>query len=371
MTRGQPSEAEPHHRQWLHAMEAETTVPSDAMQIGRVYADHAARNGGLWAHVGYPALRRQTHQSYGTISGSITWLIDHGWLRLRPGRDGEPWRTGQRADYDLTIGRPGKARRRPGKSAGQADPDPNRYATRSGSDDGNRYAPRSGSAEPDRYASRSATATRGVAEPLRATYRERPTSDDVSLPRRGNLHAALAAVVPDVTERETELIREMIASRPGVRSPTAVLRAEIRDGNGPGLVATVRPRAAGTAPPDDPRPAAIAFRDLCPRCSRPGHGADDCPDREPPPSPAGPDLLPATAEPCAAGERCLLGEPAPIDEVTGYHVRCGRAATLARELATRAPAPAPSGVNLAAEQLAESRAAREAAEQTQPEAVAS
>lgn len=163
MTRSQLSEPEPYHRQWLHAMEAEMTVPSDAMQIGRVYADHAARNSGLWAGVTYTALRRQTHLSYGTISGSITWLVDHGWLRLRPGRDGEPWRTGQRADYDLIIGCPGEKRtrpRRPGESGSQTDPDPDRYVMRSGSDDGNRYASRSGSPDPDRYAYRSANVLR-------------------------------------------------------------------------------------------------------------------------------------------------------------------------------------------------------------------
>jgi hypothetical protein len=171
----------------------------------------------------------------------------------------------------------------------------------------------------------------------------------------------LAAVVPDVTERETELVIEMLGARPAVQSGSAVLPREIKDGNGPALVAEVRRRATGQ------RPAGI--RDMCPRCSRTGHDAASCPDREPPPEPsASPALLADAVEPCLAGERCHR-PPAPIDPTTGYHARCGALASARASLAGRVTVPA-AGAVLAAEQLAESRALREAAERAGSEAVA-
>jgi hypothetical protein len=96
-----------------------------------------------------------------------------------------------------------------------------------------------------------------------------PSHQDLSSAPRG-LHAELAAVVPNVTQRETELILEMIAARTGVRSATAVLRAEIRDGNGAALVAQVRRSTKGSLshPP---------ARSLCGRCGNGVHPADLCP----------------------------------------------------------------------------------------------
>jgi hypothetical protein len=103
MTR-QPDKDEPYHRQWLHAAEREMTVPSDPMQIFRVYADYGASRAGRAVPISYPELRRQTHMSYGRISAAITWGVEHGWLSLAPGKDGKEPANGQRKSYDLLIG---------------------------------------------------------------------------------------------------------------------------------------------------------------------------------------------------------------------------------------------------------------------------
>lgn len=98
------------------------------------------------------------------------------------------------------------------------------------------------------------------------------STSSTSLSARGeSLHEALAAVVPDVTERETDRVREMIARRPGVRSAAAVMRAEIRDGTGPALVAQIRGHPAAST-----HPAVTGYRDLCGRCGTPGHDRADC-----------------------------------------------------------------------------------------------
>ena len=46
--------------------------------------------------------------------------------------------------------------------------------------------------------------------------------------------------MPDVTERETALVKQLIGRRKGVVSAAAVMRAEIEAGNGPDLVKQVR-----------------------------------------------------------------------------------------------------------------------------------
>lgn len=113
---------------------------------------------------------------------------------------------------------------------------------------------------------------------IRSTEDEVPT-DEIPLSRapRGP-RAALAAVVPDVTERETELVLEVIRGRSLVQSASAVLRREIADGNGPALVAAVRqpPTAApGSAPTLTP----ARYAEMCTWCSRPGHDRGACPER--------------------------------------------------------------------------------------------
>jgi len=97
--------------------------------------------------------------------------------------------------------------------------------------------------------------------------------DGVPLSLPGSLHAALAATVPDVTERETDLVRERIGQRQGVRSPGAVMRREIADGNGPALVAEIRGTGSGSTPSG-------RYRDLCGWCSKTGHDLATCPDRQ-------------------------------------------------------------------------------------------
>ena len=71
-------------------------------------------------------------------------------------------------------------------------------------------------------------------------YKKTQSEDSLSRRPGAPLHALLAAQVPDVTARETQTILEMIAQRPGVRSPGAVLRREIDDGAAAALVAQVR-----------------------------------------------------------------------------------------------------------------------------------
>jgi hypothetical protein len=86
---------------------------------------------------------------------------------------------------------------------------------------------------------------------------ETETESSLSVVAPSGPRTDLLAAVPDATERETNLVLALIASRPGVRSAPAVLRREIADGNGPSLVAEVR---------DDTRPA--------PAHGRPQHCGD-------------------------------------------------------------------------------------------------
>jgi hypothetical protein len=270
-----PDEPKPYHRQWLHAMEAESTIPGTVMQVARIYADYAASRGGRSAGVSYPVLIRQTHRSRDALVEAHEWMTTHGWLRLRLGKDGEPWRDGQRKSYDLTIGQGGEKR----KPVQQ----PERSEARKQSGSRNGPAPKhsgqqNGSSETDPSGQQNATVPAVRTEPVRSPERERLTSDNVSLPRRGGLLAALAAVVPDVTEREFELVRDMIGGRRGVQSATAVLRTEIRDGNGPALVAQVRRQSvASVQVPAGGSPSDVAARALCGRCGGSGHPKDLCP----------------------------------------------------------------------------------------------
>jgi hypothetical protein len=111
---------------------------------------------------------------------------------------------------------------------------------------------------------------------VRPTFLKDQVQDLSPVPR--GLYALLAAVVPDVTEREIELVRDMIGARRGVQSAAAVLRAEIRDGNGPSLVAQVRRHSAASAPmPSGGSPSDVSARALCGRCGAAGHPKERCP----------------------------------------------------------------------------------------------
>lgn len=232
---------EPPHRQWLHALEDEPTVPGTAMQLARIFADYAARSG-TTAVVSYTSLIRQTHRTREAISDAIKWLTGHGWLIRRSRLDG------QKAVYDLAAGHAGEKPKpksyRKTSSLGEPVGSANRSAQQTAP--GARDLPsgtRSGlPSEPvgsaNRSAQRTATSSLSEPEPVGSANYIRPRLD-TSLSPRG-LHAALAAVVPDVTERETDQIRQLIGRRPGVRSVAAVMRTEIESGYGPELVAQVR-----------------------------------------------------------------------------------------------------------------------------------
>jgi len=274
VTSQQPDE-QPYHRQWLHAMEAESTIPGTVMQVARIYADYAASRGGRSAAVSYPVLIRQTHRSRDALVEAHEWMTTHGWLRVRLGKDGEQWRGGQRKFYDLTIGQGGE-KRKPVRQ-------PERSEARNQSGSRNGFASKhsgqqNGSPEADHSGQQNATVPVGRTQPFRPPERERLTSRTSLSPGRGSLHELLATVVPDVTERETELILEKFAADPGVRSAAAILRTEIRDGKGPALVDQIRrPSAAADRRPQRGSPSDVAARALCGRCGAPGHPKDRCP----------------------------------------------------------------------------------------------
>jgi hypothetical protein len=330
----QHQDEEPHHRQWLHAMEAESTIPGTVMQVARIYADYAASRGGHSASVSYPVLIRQTHRSRDALAEAHEWMTAHGWLRLQPGKDGTPWREGQRKTYDLTFGRSGekrKAVRPPERSGGQKQSGEQTGSGPKRSDD------RNGSAEADQSDQQTATSPVAGTEPVRSPDRERLTSGTSSLSSPVGLHAALAAVVPNVTEREAEAVVQVLKDR-GAKSPGAVLRTEIRDGTAGALVTEARRRLTLSLLRGDPRPAAVQFRDLCPRCSRLRHDPAPCPISEPAARP----VAVIGGQPCHAGARCQQPQ-SPTDQDTGYHAQCALIAGARASMAARTVAQAKDG----------------------------
>jgi hypothetical protein len=340
VTGRQPASDEPesYHRQWLHTLEDEATVPSREMQLARVYADYAPASGGRATRVSTQTMRRHTHMSTDAISAGNKWLVKHGWLVPH----GE---NGQRKTYDLTFGC-GGAKRKPIRQ-------PERSADRNRSDSRNGQGPdrsdgRNGRRIADRSDSRNGTVPTAGSEPFRQPEREQKTEGTERSLSGGRLHRALAAVVPDVTERETHLIREKIGRRPGVRSDVAVMLSEIEAGKGGALVADIR--AAVSARTSAP----LQYAALCGWCSRPGHDADNCPNR---PEPTARPAEPAAETPCAAGENCRC-KHTPVPDGHEYHEACQILGGLraAREQAKRADQDE-VGRRIAAEQLAEMRAA--------------
>ena len=333
MTGHQPASDEPesYHRQWLHALEDEATVPSREMQLARVYADYAPASGCRETRVSTRTMRKHTHMSFDAIDAGNTWLVEHGWLVPH----GE---NGQRKTYDLTFGR-GGAKREPVRPIRQ----PER------STDGNRSDSRNGPSTTDRSDSRIGTVPMVGSVPIRPSEREQKTEGtEVSLSATSSLGRALAAVVPGVTERETQLIREKIGRRPGVRSDVAVMLSEIEAGKGPALVADIRGATSARTPAPPPYTA------LCGRCSRSGHDADDCPDRLAPPCrPA----LTALETPCAADEKCHQRRTR-VPDGEKYHPACSLIVGM-RPAAIPAKASDHDevGRRIAAEQLAEMRGA--------------
>lgn len=229
--------SEPWHRRWLHALEADLTVPGTAMQIGRIYADYASSKGGRWADPSYVELVRQTHRTRDAIADAIEFLVTREWLHLRG-----TWQPGQAKSYDLII--PGQRRNRSAQPTSRPSRTPGREqsAQPAGSVRESRPVPSGPAGQP--------------AQPATTVRESRPDpagSADYIRPRRFSslsvrgLHQALAAEVPDVTERETIEVRDMIGRRPGVVSAAAVMRTEISAGNGPKLVAQVRGTAAAAA----------------------------------------------------------------------------------------------------------------------------
>lgn len=122
-------DSEPWHRQWLHAMEADTSVPGDVMQVARIHADYSASSpGGRISTVSYSALQRQTHRRYQVIADAHEYMSTYGWLVLLTQR------RGQRGRYELTMGRECPVRPwRPLRTGGEVAPRPTSPGHRRGS----------------------------------------------------------------------------------------------------------------------------------------------------------------------------------------------------------------------------------------------
>jgi len=85
------------HRAWLHAIEADWSIRSKALQVARVIADFAVSRGGGRAAVSWRMLRRCTHQGNTTLSRSLSALESAGWLAT------DERKNGQRAVRQLLI----------------------------------------------------------------------------------------------------------------------------------------------------------------------------------------------------------------------------------------------------------------------------
>ena len=87
-----------YHREWLHVLEDDTSVPDYALFVARVYADFSgiSRSSVIW--VGWSALQRMTHMHNDKISRALHWLTEHGWLK----EEGTPAR-GKRLSRRLMI----------------------------------------------------------------------------------------------------------------------------------------------------------------------------------------------------------------------------------------------------------------------------
>jgi hypothetical protein len=338
VTGRQPTSDEPesYHRQWLHALEDEATVPSREMQLARVYADYAPASGCRETRVSTRTMRKHTHMSFDAIDAGNTWLVEHGWLVPH----GE---NGQRKTYDLTFGH-GGAKREPVRPIRQ----PER------STDGNRSDSRNGPRTTDRSDSRSGTVPTAGAVPIRPSEREQKTEGTERSLSGTRVHRALAAVVPGVTERETQLIREKIGRRPGVRSDVAVMLSEIDAGNGPALVADIRADIRGATSTSVRTPSPLQYAALCGWCSRPGHDGDHCPDR---PKPTASPVSTEAEVPCAAGEKCRQ-KRTPVPGGQDYHEICGTLQGLRAATQPRGADRDEVGQHIAREQLAELQAAR-------------
>ena len=218
--------ARQYHRDWLHAIEDDVSVPDYAVFCARIYADFAARSADGVVQVRWSMLLHLTHMRREKAARALAWLTEHKWLEEEPGADGQPAKRGQVVRRRLRM---------PPEVVPTPEPVPD--------------------AEPVPEpvpASEPEPVPASEPEPVPAselrTYRTSRTVKPTSLSPRG-LHAALAEVVPDVTERESDLIRQLIGRRPGVVSAAAVMRTEIQSGNGPDLVAQVRRAKQRTAKP--------------------------------------------------------------------------------------------------------------------------
>ena len=76
------------HRAWLHALEADTSVPVRPLFVARIFADYApaaraSGHPGVW--VTTRQLRQHTHMTPRRLVEALAWLRDHGWLVVARG----------------------------------------------------------------------------------------------------------------------------------------------------------------------------------------------------------------------------------------------------------------------------------------------
>jgi hypothetical protein len=367
MSRHSRDDPQPWYREWRDAAEDDITVPHEVMAIIGAYARHLESEGGPIVSVSRRQLRRYTHLSMSALQTAHKYAERHGWLVRQPTPDGAD----ERSVYYLTeIGHSGEPRGLRGR------PVPDRSVPRSNTTPSHGTTSLRPTEQLDRSVPRNdmlrpterSTAERSV--PRSPTSRSREISRSISL-RPGSPRDLLRQLDESVDDAVVGAVVAILQER-GAQNPASVLYTEIDAGRGPALIAVARQQLAAHLSTADQRPAALQFRDLCPRCSRLRHDPVPCPDREPsstPGSSAGSVSAVDTGEPCLAGEHCLQ-PPSPADPATGYHVRCSAVASAWASLAERATAPA-AGSDPAAEQVAEARALREAAERAQAETVAS
>jgi hypothetical protein len=326
MTRRQPDEPDPWHRQWLHAAEDDITVPSGVLQVLRIYADVAELGDGRTACMSRLEMHHLTHQSYGLLQTVHEYAEGHGWLVRCPG---PPKADSRRVYYSLEIGQPGKSREYKGERP-KREKNPKK-----------RSVPQidvnlSDGSEPICTTDRSSQSVLQI-DSIRTTDQSgsdqsvvRNLTLDSEIDRSsylqpGSVPELLAQV--DVTDSiivaEVEVILQERSIKPG-----GYLYHLIKKGDHVPLIDEARQRiAARNAPasagglaqpgPADRLPSARQVRDLCPRCDQTKHDPAPCADLESTPA----STLAGAGKPCAAADRCQRQHlPVPPGEM--HHPVC-------------------------------------------------
>jgi hypothetical protein len=277
-----------------------------------------------------------------TVKGTKPRLRKKGWLDYEPAR-----RPGELTLYRVLILEGGVSRTPPSKGGtGETPPSPAKGG--SGSQKrGGREAPKGGVGKSADQPERD-----HKLNPLATTQ-----AQDVSRDVRKVIRAAVADATDDETdtyarqiqdERHPDNLARYLGGFPAAKIVEGIMSIRRSKGGGAG--------SFGDAPADS-RPSSVPYKLLCARCSRPGHDAANCPDR--PVLTARPAVTAGEMHetPCAAGEKCRQTHTSVPDDHE-YHDACQTLGGLRapRDQAKRADHDE-VGRRIAAEQLAEMRAA--------------